>query len=59
MKTAGRLAWTASFAIVALVALLAIPKLSPTRAHAIGVVVTTGLVLVLIIRHSRERARGR
>ena len=55
MKIAGRLAWTASVAIIALVALLAIPKLSTTRAIAIWVVVATGLVLLAIIRHSRER----
>ena len=55
MKLAGRLTWTASVAIVALVALLAIPKLSTTRALTIWVVIATGLVLLLIIRHSRER----
>ena len=38
MKLAGRLAWTALVAIVVLVVLLAIPKLSTTRALAIWVV---------------------
>lgn len=55
MRLAGRLAWTAPVAIVVLVALLAIRKLSTTRAIAIWVVVAAALVLVAIIRHSRER----
>jgi hypothetical protein len=55
VRLAGRLAWTASLAVVVLVTLLAIPKLSTTRAVAIWVVVATALVLVAIIRHSRER----
>lgn len=41
-------------AIVVLVILLAIPKLSTGRAVAIWVVVATALVLLAIIRHSRE-----
>jgi len=51
----GRLARTAPLAIVVLVTLLAIPTLSTTRAVAIWVVVAAALVLLAIIRHSRER----
>jgi hypothetical protein len=52
---AGRLAWAAPLAIVVLVALLAIRKLSTNRALGIWVVVATALVLLAIVRHARER----
>ena len=55
MKLAGRVSRTALVAIVALVALLWAPHLPTPRALAIWVVLVTGLVLVQLIRHSRER----
>jgi hypothetical protein len=54
VKLAGRLARTAPLAIIVLVGLLAIPKLSTARAVAIWLVVTTALVLLAIIRDSGE-----
>jgi hypothetical protein len=53
-KLAGRLAWPSTLAILALVGLLSVPKLSTARALAIWVVLVAGLVLVVLIRHSRE-----
>jgi hypothetical protein len=54
VKLAGRLAKTAVAAVVALVVLLVIPRLSTPRALEIWVVLVTALVLVMLIRHSRE-----
>jgi hypothetical protein len=53
VKLVGRLAKAALAAVVALVVLLAIPKLSTPRALGIWVVLVTALVLVLLIRQSR------
>jgi hypothetical protein len=53
VKLVGRLAKTALAAVVALVVLLAIPRLSTPRALGIWVVLVTALVLVTLIRHSR------
>lgn len=54
MKLTGRLVRTSIVAAIALVGLLAIPKLSTPRALAIWVVLVTALVLVALVRHSRE-----
>jgi hypothetical protein len=54
MKISGRLGWTVTLAVIALVALLAPPKLSTSRALAIWLVIVTALVLVALIRKSRE-----
>jgi len=54
VKLAGRLAKTALAAVLALVVLLVIPRLSTPRALGIWVVLVTALVLVVLIRHSRE-----
>jgi hypothetical protein len=54
VKLIKRLGKAALVAIVALVILLAIPRLSTPRALAIWVVVATAFVLVALIRHSRE-----
>ena len=56
MRFSGRLGWTVTLAAIALVALLAPPKLSTTRALAIWLVLVAALVLVALIRESRERA---
>jgi hypothetical protein len=53
MRFGGRLGWTVTLSAIALVALLAPPKLSTSRALAIWLVVVTGLVLVALIRTSR------
>jgi hypothetical protein len=53
---AGRLAWASVMASVVLVVLLAIPKLSTSRALAIWVVVVAAFVLVVVVRHSRAHA---
>jgi hypothetical protein len=50
---AGRLAWASVLAAVVLVVLLAIPKLSTSRALAIWVVVVAAFLLVVLVRHSR------
>jgi hypothetical protein len=50
---AGRLAWASVLASVVLVVLLAVPKLSTSRALAIWVVVVAAFVLFVIVRHSR------
>ena len=52
MRLRGRLLRTGSLAAVALVALLAIPKLSNARALAIWVVLAAALVLVVLVRHA-------
>jgi hypothetical protein len=54
VSLAGRLARTSVVAVVALAALLAIHKLSTSRALAIWVVVVAALVLVALVRHSRD-----
>jgi hypothetical protein len=53
---AGRLAWASVLASVVLVVLLAIPKLSTSRALAIWVVVVATFLLVVLVRHSRAHA---
>ncbi|HEY3578304.1 MAG TPA: hypothetical protein VGK68_10010 [Gaiellaceae bacterium] len=55
MRFSGRLVWTVTLAAIALVALLAPPKLSTSRALAIWLVIVAALVLVALIRESRER----
>ena len=50
---AGRLAWASVMASVVLVVLLALPKLSTSRALAIWVVVVAAFLLVVLVRHSR------
>ena len=56
MRLAGRLAWASTAAIVALVVLLALPRLPTTRALAIWVVLSAAISLVLIVRQSREHS---
>ena len=56
MRLAGRFGWAAFLATVVLVVLLAIPKLSTSRALAIWVVVAAAFVLAVLIRHSRAHA---
>jgi hypothetical protein len=53
VRLAGRFARFGIVATVALVTLLAIPRLSTARALAIWVVIVTALVLLALIRHSR------
>jgi hypothetical protein len=55
VKLAGRLAWASVAAGGVLFVLLAIPKLSTSRALAIWVVVVTAFALVVLTRHARER----
>ena len=55
MKLGGRLGWTVTLSAISLVALLAPPKLSTSRALAIWLVIVAALVLVALIRESRER----
>ena len=55
MRFAGSLVRTSVVAAVALVGLLAIPRLSTSRALAIWVVIVAALVLVALVRHSREQ----
>jgi hypothetical protein len=55
MRVAKRFAPTAIVATIALVALVAIPKLSTSRALAIWVVLVTALVLFVLVRQSRQR----
>ncbi len=59
MRLAGRLGWASFLAAVVLVVLLAIPKLSTSRALAIWVVVVAVFALVVLIRHSRADAGPR
>jgi len=54
VKLAKRLGKATILAMVALVILLSIPKLSTPRALAIWVVLATAFVLVVFVRHSRE-----
>ena len=54
MRLVGRLGWPTIVAAVALVTLLAVPKLSTPRAIAIWVVLVTALALMVLTRHSRE-----
>jgi hypothetical protein len=54
VRLAKRLVRAALVAMVALVILLAIPKLSTPRALAIWVVLATACVLVVLVRHSRD-----
>jgi hypothetical protein len=56
VKFAGRFGWAAVVAAVVLVVLLAIPKLSTSRALAIWVVVVAAFALFVLVRHSREHA---
>jgi hypothetical protein len=56
VRLAARLGWASTVAIVALIVLLAIHKLSTPRALAIWVVLVAALVLVALVRHSREPA---
>jgi hypothetical protein len=55
MRVVRRFAPTAIVAAIALVALVAIPKLSTSRALAIWVVVVTALVLFVLVRRSHMR----
>ena len=59
MRLAGRLAWASTAAIVALVVLLALPRLSTSRALAIWIVLVAAISLVLIVRQSREHSGPR
>jgi hypothetical protein len=52
MRLVGRFAWAAFMAGAVLVVLLAIPKLSTSRALAIWVVVVAAFVLFVLVRHS-------
>lgn len=54
MRLAGRVAWSSFLALGALAGLLAIHRLPTTRGLAIWVVLVTALVLILLIRQSRE-----
>jgi hypothetical protein len=54
VRLAGRLAWFSFLALAALVGLLAIHRLPTPRALAIWVVIVTALILIVLIRHSRE-----
>ena len=54
MKLGRRFARAAATALVALVVLLAIPRLSTPRALAIWVVLVAAFVLVVLVRHSRD-----
>jgi hypothetical protein len=56
VRGAGRFVRPTVWATVALVTLLSLPPLSRSRALAIWVVIVTGIVLVTLIRHSRERS---
>ena len=56
MKLVGRFGWAAVVAAGVLVVLLAIPKLSTTRALAIWVVVVAAFALFVLVRHSRAQA---
>ena len=56
MKLVGLFAKTALTAVVALVVLLVIPRLSTPRAFGIWVVLVTALVLVVLIRRSHGSA---
>jgi hypothetical protein len=55
MRVAGRFAPTAIVATIALVALVAIPQLSTSRALAIWVVLMTALLLFVLVRQPHER----
>ncbi len=57
MRLAGRFVRTGLAALVALIALLAVPSLSTARALAIWVVLVTALVLAATIRHRRAIKR--
>jgi hypothetical protein len=57
VKRAGWLARPAIPATIALVALLAVPQLSTSRALAIWVVLVAALVLVVLLRRSRRLGR--
>jgi hypothetical protein len=59
VRLAGRLAWASTVAIVALVVLLALPRLSTSRALAVWVVIVATIILVVIVRHSRAHAGPR
>ena len=62
MKLAGRLTVPVLTATAALVILLALRPLSTSRALAIWIVFASGIVLVLLVRHSRtggEHKRSR
>jgi hypothetical protein len=56
VRLAVRLVWPSVVAAVALVVLLALPRLSTSRALAIWVVLAAALVLVALLRHSRAHA---
>jgi hypothetical protein len=56
VRLAARLARASVVPAAALVILLAIPKLSTSRALAIWVVLVAALVLVALVRHSRAEA---
>jgi hypothetical protein len=55
VRLAGRLTRSAIAATIVLVVLLLVPKVSTARAFAISIVVGTALVLLSLIRHSREQ----
>jgi hypothetical protein len=54
VRLAGRIAWSSFIALGALAGLLAIHRLPTARGLAIWVVLVTALVLILLVRHSRE-----
>ena len=55
MKIDGRVGWTVTLAVIALVALLAPPNLPTSRALAIWLVIVTALALAALLRYSRAR----
>ena len=59
MRLARRFGWPTIVATTVLVVLLAVPAVSTGRALAIWLVVVTGLVLLTLVRHSREYGRPR
>jgi hypothetical protein len=59
VRLALRLVWSSVVAAVALVVLLALPRLSTSRALAIWVVLAAALVLVALLRHSQEHGGQR
>ena len=57
MRLASRFVRPATAATVVLVVLLAVPRLSTSRALGIWIVLVAALVLVALIGHAREQAR--
>jgi hypothetical protein len=54
VRRARRFGWPAALATIVLVVLLSVPNLSTARALAIWLVLVTALVLLTLVRHSRE-----